>query len=425
LLQVFGGLVLDSAATATGKSTEISNQDQRFDRLAFFHVPKTAGTTLGDTLGKWFSPLESWLQPNSQDYVTFREGVGTGTLRYVSGHLRPKLHGELFGPDWLKVLLLRSPLTHLPSQFYHFSHAHNHDTEQNSDLLARAKSMDFPTFLRSGDSNLDFLPLFDNPQIRFILNLRNDPLTNAHLDEAISIMSDFGVVGVRERLLQTAHVVAAKFGRPAPRSLPRLRTGGANNPFHIDSASRDAIDAILERTRFDDQLFRWAWARLDRQTGTLQDSLPIETPPRSAEERPIMLFDLFIDERRQVRNVEWGTEGMTLGDRIVLHPPMPEFGEAELWMDDVELAGQSQISTEVHLPDVNSPDVIFSCSLICGEQVIAETHVQISAGQRVTMKTAILPPRFGKATIRLATQVASGWDRNHYASAIFHNARVE
>jgi hypothetical protein len=346
-------------------------------------------------------------------------------LRYVSGHLRPKLHGEFFDRQWLKVLLLRSPLTHIPSQFYHFRHAHNHDTEQNSDLLARAESMDLATFLRCGDSNFDFRPLFDNPQIRFILNLRNEALTNAHVDEAISILGDFDVVGIRERLLQTAHVVAGKFGKPAPQSLPRLRTGGANNQFYIDAAPRDTIDAILDRTRFDDQLFRWAWARLDRQTGALRQSVPVDAPPASAEGRPIMLFDLFMDERRQVRNVAWGSDGMTLGNQILLHPPMPDLGRAEIWMEEVELAGQSQISAEVHLPDSNSPDVIFSCSLSSGEQTIAETQVQISAGQRVTMKTAILPPRFGKATIRLGTQVAPGCDRNHYASAIFHNAKIE
>jgi hypothetical protein len=284
--------------------------------------------------------------------------------------------------------------------------------------------MDLATFLRSGASNGDFRPLFDNPQIRFILDLRNETLTNAHVDEAIAILSEFEVIGLRERLLQTAHVVADKFGKPAPESLPRLRTGGANNPFHVDVASRATIMAILERTRFDDQLYRWACARLDQQTAALRLKRLIEAPTATAERRPIMLFDLFMDERRQVRNITWGLDAMTLGDQIILHPPTPEVGRAELWMSDVELTGQRHFSATVQVPDANAPDVIFSFSVICAEQIIAESEIRISAGQRAAMKTAI-PPRFGKATIHLTSEIATGWASNDYATAIFHDAKIE
>lgn len=93
-------------------------------------------------------------------------------------------------------------------------------------------------------------------------------------------------------------------------------------------------------------------------------------------------------------------------------------------MSDVELTGQRHFSATVQVPDANAPDVIFSFSVICAEQIIAESEIRISAGQRAAMKTAI-PPRFGKATIHLTSEIATGWASNDYATAIFHDAKIE
>jgi hypothetical protein len=390
-----------------------------FQRVVFFHVPKTAGTSLGEYLRQQYPADQTWIQSTPTDFSFRDEGIGR--YSYVSGHIPlGDFLDDFSDPSWLKIVVLRSPLTHLPSRFYYHQSVHHHIVDPTDlDLFHRACRMSLTEFLEQGDDE-EFITYFDNPQIRFLLGMGAEPITDAHVTEAIHLLDRCEIVGLRERLLPCAQLIARELGREIPSSLPTLRTG-QNNPFRLDLAERSAIAAISARTVYDEQIFRWAIRRFDDQLRAFDLAIPsVDVAPDSS---PCFLYDVVRSLERDVVNARWGQEARLINDQIILHPPAPDVGSAEIRIKNMPLAGQRKLSARLVVPDPNGPVIVFSIALHRDDVPIFETSHSLPGGSSSEI-TGLVPAIFGNIELVLRTKVAPPAEHNFYATAIFEAAQV-
>ena len=229
----------------------------RAEPLIFVHIPKTAGTTLRETIRREYREVLEI--PRLGEYEGIIDRLTRERLRTFDacmGHMPYGIHELLGGGRYVTVL--REPVDRLRSLYQYIR---NRPGDVDHQLAHEA---DFGTFVRSDDPSDAVVRVLYNQQTLFLAGLRDGDLELAKantpelLERAIANLEDFLVVATQERFDEALVLMSARFGW----SLPE---GQALNvsPQRLD-VDEDTAQVIRERNQLDVQLHAYATDRLAR-----------------------------------------------------------------------------------------------------------------------------------------------------------------
>ena len=237
--------------------------------ILYLHIPKAGGTTLNDCIynqccadeyymaeegylhaGIYYYPIGFFKESHPSMPGNIKRALCRKDLRAVIGHFSFGIHRYLTRA-WAYVTLLRNPLDRILSLYYH---------------LNMLGSMTIEEFV----ANPPWREI-DNDQTRRISGF--DPeigrCTKSTLNQAKeNLRQYFSVVGVTERFDETLILLKRTFGW----SKELLYYPKNVNPHRstISSLPQNTLEAIMERNKFDIELYEFAKKLLDEAI-TAQD----------------------------------------------------------------------------------------------------------------------------------------------------------
>lgn len=142
----------------------MTRADMQHETLIFLHIPKTAGTTLRQVVGRQFVGQPQYLigSGEERDFTAFLAlpEDERARLRYVGGHVSYGVHRFIPNPARY-ITMLRDPREHLISYYYYF----REDTTSKTYDLVRGRT--FEEFLQ--------IPRMQSIQLDLIVGLDDVP----------------------------------------------------------------------------------------------------------------------------------------------------------------------------------------------------------------------------------------------------------
>lgn len=261
--------------------------------LLFVHIPKAAGSSLGDVIHRQYPPGtifqlhgRTW-QDSVRDFLALPEEERR-RYRVVAGHMDFGLHEHL-PVETAYLTMVRDPVERVISNYHyvlrepgHF--LHDEVVGRGLDLRAYAESR--------------LAPQLENGQTRILAACNDLALRCSEIDlerAKRNLEERFVAVGVSERFDESILLFARALGWGRP--LYRRANVTEGRPRR-DAFDAETIDAIVERNLLDLELHRWCTERLDREIGELGDAFTREL---RAFERANRLFGVASRARRRLR----------------------------------------------------------------------------------------------------------------------------
>lgn len=226
-------------------------------RIAFVHIPRTAGTSFGTLLDDLYSGYQSAkFYGDEQSSVVneringFRRLSASEKARFamLRGHFVYGFDSEL--RDYQYVTLLREPIQRLIS--FYFYALKDRSNYLHTYLLQRRLGLE--PFLQS-DTSIDL----DNYQVRAISGVRFDSVrervSQRHLDQAkYNLVERFTAFGLTEQFDRSMNLFARKFVWDLP-MLERQNQGAYGTDVTL---SDSCLSYVTEKNQFDMELYRFA-----------------------------------------------------------------------------------------------------------------------------------------------------------------------
>jgi hypothetical protein len=244
------------------------------ERLIYMHIPKTAGTSLNEHFGSYFTPEGTLFHAESH-----REQLDDriGSLRLVSGHLRLIDWKRAVGPasDWITSTVVREPYAQLLSHLRWVKKvAEDTDsvffrqhTERIQEMSLRMQEFDLTdagrlvAFLQLEEREI--ISLFDNCQTRYFLpKWQIERLSDSDAESAYAAMDWFDHIGTTDDLESFAGDVGDALGGRTEVPVGLLNVQGGTAQFIADN--QQLLEALKPWVRYDLELHRRVLARLAR-----------------------------------------------------------------------------------------------------------------------------------------------------------------
>ncbi|MEA9997082.1 sulfotransferase family 2 domain-containing protein [Pseudomonas sp. 10B1] len=226
-------------------------------RVAFVHIPRTAGTSFGTLLdelycgrqsAKFYGDEQSSVVNEKIDAFRCLSASAKAGFDMLRGHFVYGFDSDL--RDVHHVTLLREPTQRLVS--FYFYALKDRSNYLHSYLLQRRLGLE--QFLQS-DATIDL----DNYQVRAISGVRfrsvRERVSQRHLDEAkYNLVERFTAFGLTEQFDQSMNCFARKFMWDLPH-LERKNEGAYGPDVTL---SESCLNYITDRNQFDMELYSFA-----------------------------------------------------------------------------------------------------------------------------------------------------------------------
>ncbi|KAA0678258.1 hypothetical protein DS843_20610 [Roseomonas genomospecies 6] len=255
---------------------------------------------------------------------------------------------------------------------------------------------------------------FDNPQTRFILR-KYGPLTEDDMEEAWRTIDALDCIGITERFYDSMLAISRIMGIDQ-RQISEMAVRKINASLAPDEMLRhlgtaDIVSTILERTRFDFELYRRA---VDRHLRTAGGHAGRTAEPLARAEAPVPqpedmdLINLFRSTNAQLLDAEAAAYCQLDWDYIRLHPNKPEKPPIMLVSPLFNTHGRRFISGTVQVSHEHGPRILFRVSVLdeTGQEVCA-IEVPATPGHSADF-TMTIPEVAGLVALKLSTRVPDG-----------------
>jgi hypothetical protein len=236
------------------------------DKILFFHIMKTGGTTLTLLLDKQFNvsqlcPARHWYEMD----VLSSEEVNNYTV--FRGHFNFSQTEKLVSPP-LIITALRNPVDRVISEYLHWRRAPEGFLKRNpayGNVFHLAKKLTLAEFIGRDDESGFFI----NNRQAYQLALPNSmPRASTELtpqqvlEKAKENLEKFSIVGTMDEMQKTAELLCYRFNWMPPASLPNVR---ASIKDAVSDVSPELQKELEERNSLDLQLYEYASARIKTQ----------------------------------------------------------------------------------------------------------------------------------------------------------------
>jgi hypothetical protein len=255
------------------------------DHYLFFHIPKTAGSSLR----QYFRSLLGDEQVGPPEGTPLPFGADASQLdcyRMIVGHF--SFEQVALFPGWRVLTFLRNPVDVAVSTYYY---SRNTPELVPTPMVALCRALPLRDVLKSREGR----QIFANEAVRRFAGHEAYSMPDR---EALALakgnLAACDFVGIHEQMDDSIVLMSATFGWPL-HSLPRSNvTSGRPSLVELD---RDLTDAILEATHLDAELYRFGVGlfeerrremlkRLVREDRTAREEPP-DTAPHTAQARVV------------------------------------------------------------------------------------------------------------------------------------------
>lgn len=236
--------------------------------LIFFHIAKTAGTTLHSILTRNFQDneiisLNYGLNPEClTEFKNLSEDKKFKT-RYLHAHMTPfGIHKYLPSSNYDYVVLLRDPIDRVISEYFYICREKDHPLHQ--------------TFIDKNITLLDYvtsdisLAAVQNGQTRILSGIKGvdwatgcGPVSHDTLDKAKENLQDhFTLVGLTEQFDEFLILLKRKLGWKTHHLLYQKKNVTSNRP-HKQGVPRQVLRLIEQNNELDIELYEFAKQRFN------------------------------------------------------------------------------------------------------------------------------------------------------------------
>jgi len=230
----------------------------------FLHIAKTGGTTLHSILSWQYLGYPSYWTPRSDHWGETLRDLSERRLRRLKllrGHFVYGAHEKLPDPSSATyVTLVRHPLGHVRSQYGYYQK----DPSEKEKRLTTWDTSDVAEILSDEDS-----PWLDNVHVRRLAgipaNCKNPVVScqRKHYEQAMENLEDnFSVIGITNQFDESVILMGKKLGWRRPLFYRSANVQHRSDPR--DEISQRLQDLILEKNRWDFEIYKWARKRLKR-----------------------------------------------------------------------------------------------------------------------------------------------------------------
>jgi Sulfotransferase family len=257
----------------------------QYPKLFFLHIPKTAGTTIVETLASFY-PNE--LRANYIEGIDHDQRLLLGNKSFISGHLfLEEIRRLPFAAEFSQMVLLREPYARLASHLRFMDRyatpAFRTDYEllppHLKEVVNRISEVDFESSESLGEFFSDLSPwsklAFDNSQVRFLVddpgpNLASRVLDAEVLDNAIQRLSAFDYIGTTEHIDVFVDQIARAFGLGSNYQVMQSNVAIAGRRLnYLDPQIRDVMHDFV---KYDCRLYSEASTRRNARNSALRGS---------------------------------------------------------------------------------------------------------------------------------------------------------
>lgn len=243
----------DAAIRTENRSKQSVNKEKT---LIFFHLNKTAGTTLREILRRKF-PEDVRYTTHSVDELTIVPEEQKGEIKYLEGHFIFGLHEHLPQPSTY-ITLLRNPVDRVISEYYYLLSRPDYSSLHNELTSKNVKSLE--DYVRIG---MWYAWNYQTSSLRGIGEGSPPPygplpLSTEDLEIAkANLREHFMVVGLTERFDESLVLLKRALGWRIKDILYLKENVGKKRPPKRET-TQEAVKLIEEHNELDIQLYEFA-----------------------------------------------------------------------------------------------------------------------------------------------------------------------
>jgi len=236
-------------------------------KLFMVHIPKTAGTTINHLITVMLGPKR--VRIHIEGIPGFLKDIESlpPEVKYVSGHHRlPVVLAHLARPNWFVFATLRNPVEHLVS---HLKHVKALAAPGSELRLNESSSSIREIALRLWEISLNdvealrkviyegsgaALQLFDNCEVRYMIESRDRPIVCEDAQEALRALGDLDFVGFQDDISTTYTALSDVLGKNTIfRAVPRTNKSLLDETVDINDPK--VRDFYQEAVQWDTALY--------------------------------------------------------------------------------------------------------------------------------------------------------------------------
>lgn len=243
-------------------------------KLFFLHIPKTAGSSVNDSLQKQLQKVPTY---------THIEGIEERwqqllDSRFLSGHITYPVYEKVFSTaNFILAAFFREPYQHLVSHLNwvrHLSEPEKQDfllehPQVIQNISKRLSTLDFTSTDMWALFVKDMKPvqfgLFDNLQVRYLSDVQHGERVNeGHLQQALQRLKNIHLVGIAENFNDSMSLIHQAMGFDAPAE-KGVRSNVNSFSYGTKSSEVEFQKAVEPLVKFDRILYQQALLQFEQQ----------------------------------------------------------------------------------------------------------------------------------------------------------------